>query len=193
MAISSLSTSSMVSGVKRRKIWDQSATTDGFFQIATTNLNTTASEIVFSSIPSTYTHLQIRLSGLTSFSDRTMFMQFNSDTGSNYSAHQLYGTGSIAVASSNVSTTAIIFTYSAQSTSGLYPFVSVIDILDYKDTNKFKTVTSIGGNDMNGATGYATFMSGNWRSTSAISSIKIYPNTNSFNQYSSFALYGIKG
>ena len=66
MAISSLSTSSMVSGVKRRKIWDQLATTDGFFQIATTTLNVATSTVTFSSIPGTYTHLQLRASYQTS-------------------------------------------------------------------------------------------------------------------------------
>ena len=68
----------------------------------------------------------------------------------------------------------------------------IIDILDYKDTNKYKTLRGLGGNDANGS-GYVSFNSGSWRSTSAITSIKLYPDTGSFNTYSHFALYGIKG
>jgi hypothetical protein len=41
--------------------------------------------------------------------------------------------------------------------------------------------------------GEAFFMSSLWMSTSAITSIKLYPNTGNWAQYSHFALYGIKG
>jgi hypothetical protein len=49
-------------------------------------------------------------------------------------------------------------------------------------------------NNNGGTNEYIRFMSGLWMSTSAISSITLYPQpTGSLAQYSSFALYGIKG
>ena len=195
MAISNLSTSSMVSGVKRRKIWDQSATTDGFFQIATTTLNVAASSITFSSIPQTYTHLQVR--GIARAADATtdynIHAQFNTDTANNYSYHYLYGTGTAADTGASASTpeTLVGRITGASSSANIFG-ITVIDILDYVNTNKFKTVRTLTGHDQNGS-GSVWLMSSNWRSTSAINSIKLYTAYGNFAANSSFALYGIKG
>jgi len=70
--------------------------------------------------------------------------------------------------------------------------VTVTDILDYKDTNKYTTIRVLTGYDTNGA-GDVLLYSGNWRSTSAVTSIVLFPASGNFNQYSQFALYGIKG
>ena len=55
--------------------------------------------ITFSSIPPTYTHLQIRWlarenTGAQADPSQNIRIRFNSDTGSNYSIHRLYGLGS---------------------------------------------------------------------------------------------------
>ena len=55
------------------------------------------SSISFSSIPSTYKHLQIRFIGTCTVSgeySQAVYMRVNSDTGSNYSRHSLGGNGS---------------------------------------------------------------------------------------------------
>jgi hypothetical protein len=145
-----------------------------------------AANIEFTSIPSGYQHLQIRGTGLIT-SAAGFTVQFNSDTGSNYSWHQLYGEGSIAQANAGASQTFMYTAYGAGSTTA--PNAFVMDILDYKNTSKFKTLRSLSGNDLNGS-GYIQLWSGNWRSTSAVTSIKI---TSSFNQYTKFGLFGIKG
>ena len=145
-----------------------------------------AANIEFTSIPSTYTHLQIRGIGLIT-SAGGFTVQFNSDTGSNYSWHQLYGEGSIAQSNSGATQTFMYMAYGGGSATA--PNALVTDILDYANTNKYKTLRSLSGNDLNGSGGIQ-FWSGNWRSTSAITSIKV---TASFNQYSQLALYGIKG
>jgi hypothetical protein len=193
MAITNLSTSSLVSGVKRRRVWDQLATTDGFFQIATTTLNTTASSITFSSIPQDYTHLQIR--GITRATGNTQVdMTINGDTGNNYAFHQLGGNGSAAYSDNSANRANIPAIIGAPSSGETTGFAGgFIDILDYKDTNKFKTVRSLAGWDGNGA-GIVQLTSGLWRSTSAISTITLTSRSPySFVQYVSFALYGIKG
>ena len=71
----------------------------------------------------------------------------------------------------------------------------ITDVLDYKSTNKAKTVRALGGQDRNGA-GEVFFSSALWNPSTpaAITSITLAPlNGTNFVQYSSFALYGIKG
>ena len=159
--------------------------------IATTTLSTTQAAITFSSIPNTYKHLQIRASVRDSTTGAAK-VTFNADTASNYSAHALYGDGSSALATNQLTTYIPIqrngFMAIATSTfSGI-----VFDILDYANTNKYKTTRSLAGWDANG-TGFINFESGSWRnSVDSISSITITSNGTAFQQYSSFALYGIK-
>ena len=145
-----------------------------------------AANVEFTSIPATYTHLQIRGIGLITSGDG-FTVQFNSDTGSNYSWHQLWGNGDVANSNSGATQTFMYMAYGGGSSTAPNAFVT--DILDYKNTNKYKTIRSLSGNDLN-TSGNVQFWSGNWRSTSAITSLKV---TAPFNQYSQLALYGIKG
>lgn len=162
-----------------------------------------ASNIEFTSIPSTYTHLQVRAISRytgTQNSGAPIYMQFNSDTGSNYSLHRLLGyanlseSGVAAGAGASQSYMQLGYTTGGSGTANMFS-AQVTDILDYANTNKFKTIRTLNGYDTNTDTGYRSvgIYSGNWRSTSAITSIKIFPDTDSWAQYSSFALYGIKG
>jgi len=154
-----------------------------------------ASSVEFTSIPGTYTHLQIRAickNNSTSTGDDSIAIQFNSDTGSNYSGHALYGSGSAvsAFGSANmVNGYAGLCNRSNASFASMFT-TNVIDILDYANTNKYKTVRSLGGADQNGSGGII-FNSGNWRSTSAVTSIKLFISGQNFVQYSHFALYGV--
>jgi hypothetical protein len=155
-----------------------------------------SSTITFSSIPATYTHLQLRGIARTDRSDGNqdaLKIRFNSDTGNNYVNHYLLGNGSSASASgatgiSGVFADGITNTNSAANCFGAF----VIDILDYANTNKYKTNRALSGREDN-TVGAVWFESGLWVNTNAISSITIIPNTGpNFVQYSHFALYGIK-
>lgn len=147
--------------------------------------------VTFSSIPSTYSHLQIRMLTQLSGGNGEIDLQFNSDTGSNYSYHRIYGNGSSAVAEAGVSTTQATVGYYSSATSVFNG--AVVDILDYANTNKYKTIRSLNGMDTNGG-GLVLFDSSSWRSTSAISSITVFSKDGSrpLAQYSSFALFGVK-
>ena len=166
------------------------ASTSAYESIATATVGSGgSSSISFSSIPSTYTHLQIRLMTLTSGVNTDIVMRFNGDTGNNYSQHYLYGGGagsggSGGSGSANYAIPGILGGTSAPSSG-------VCDILDYKNTSKYKTVRAISGDDQNGS-GYLFFYSSAWLNTSAISSITITPGAGVFNQYCHFALYGVK-
>jgi hypothetical protein len=157
----------------------------------------------FTSIPATYTHLQIRILSRTtqnSVNGESILLRFNGDTGSNYSDHVLrtyFGVGSGLDASGNANQSFINIGASVSNSlmSDLYA-ATIIDILDYGNTNKYKTTRNINGYDFNGSTtgySYLQFISGNWRNTNAISTIRLTPDVSNFSQYSSIALYGIKG
>jgi hypothetical protein len=167
-----------------------------YFQIATTTVGSGGTAtITFSSIPATYTHLQIRGICKTDRADDNdlVKMRFNSDTGSNYSQHYLLGSGSAASTGGSASASSIMTISGAGNNVANAFGVGVIDILDYKDTNKYKSVRTLGGYETN-STGFVSLYTGAWFSTSAITSIQLSPNIGSnFNQYSQFALYGIKG
>jgi hypothetical protein len=175
---------------------NQSAGATSFESIATVTVGSGgASNVEFTSIPGTYTHLQIRVTSLsdvdTSAGGANIHLQCNSDTGSNYAWHELYGTGASASAGAGTSQTYIKTGYTADNDT-YYTGASVIDILDYANTNKYKTVRALAGSDINGSGGYILFRSGVWMNTNAITSIKLTNQSGNLKQYSSFALYGIK-
>jgi hypothetical protein len=174
------------------------AVTNSYESIATVLVGSGgASDITFSSIPSTFKHLQIRAIGRLSDAGtaQDMRMQFNADTGSNYvRVHYVYGDGSGAFAGSGTTNSYISLYRIAANTSASGVFgTMVLDLLDYQNTNKYKTTRALAGYDRNGA-GEIFLQSGLYMSTNAVSSIKLYSESASnFLQYSQFALYGIKG
>ena len=167
------------------------APSGAYDSIATTTLTTNTASITFSSIPATYTHLQIRLTNLATVADNIL-VQYNSDTASNYGFHWLYGNGSSASAYASSSASNMALGYTA-STTASYTGAAIIDILDYANTSKNTTARSLNGSDDNSTGGYILFSSGLWRNTAAITSVLIYPQSGNFKQYTSAALYGIKG
>jgi hypothetical protein len=148
----------------------------------------------FTSIPATYTHLQIRGIGRCNQAGSgvtTTTYRFNSDTGSNYAYHNLTGNGTAASAGAAATQTNIVLTDFPQNTATSNAFgVTVMDILDYANTNKYKTIRALNGADLNGS-GQISLTSGLWMDTSAITSITINPASSAV-QYTNFALYGIK-
>lgn len=166
-----------------------------FESISTTTVGAGGtSSVTFSSIPATYTHLQIRIilrSTSSGSGSEGGYLNFNSDTGSNYTYHRVYGDGASASSGGAASqTNAFVFDYARSGADGSGFMVAVIDILDYDDGNKYKTVRSLTGRDANGS-GRVGLYSSVWRSASAITSITLAPEANNFAQYSSFALYGV--
>jgi len=155
--------------------------------------------VEFTGIPGTFKHLQIRTlarntANSSGGSEENLRIRLNGDTASNYSTHWLVGDGSTLISGSELTT-------SMSQSYGIIPMsnaaasifgVAVIDILDYQNTNKFKTLRALCGADKNGS-GYSNFASSNWRNTNAITSILLFPEAGNFAQYSHFALYGIKG
>jgi hypothetical protein len=157
-----------------------------------------SASISFTSIPSTFKHLQIRAIARSNFSSGTagdfLGVRLNSDTGNNYANHNLYGDGSTVAAFATTSQPEMYGQRVSGSDSASSIFGTfVIDLLDYANTNKNSVIRNLGGFDSNGF-GRIYFNSGLWLNTAAVTSITIFPGSgSSIDQYSSFALYGIKG
>ena len=198
MSISSVKTGAVgVSLLAGNTFYDPAAT----FLITRQTLSTTASSVTFSSIPSTYKHLQIRSLSRNenaSIGNANLLVRFNSDSGANYTRHYLRGNGSAATTTGSSSQTSVIVQDGdlAYNTSSLFRAVSIIDIHDYASTTKYKTVRSFAGQDVNsGTAGVAVALSSAlWLDTTAITSITITSSTGSnLSAGSTFALYGMVG
>jgi len=184
-------------GITASGITGSTISTSSYESIATVTVGSGGTGTVsFTSIPSTYTHLQIRgiTRGTRSNINTNVYFGFNSDTTTgNYYGHGLSGDGSSAGALAKIGTSTNALIVSIAATGAANTFGGfVIDILDYANTNKYKTTRSLNGYEDNSA-GAMFLQSGLWMSTSAITSIQITDPLGNFAQYSSFALYGIKG
>jgi hypothetical protein len=167
-----------------------------FELIETINGTGSSSSITFSSIPSTYKHLRVRFAAvMTSANQNTLRMRFNGDTGSNYSYHGMIGYSSSPYAAPTGTSTAFMNISPGYVGLQNYPYVGIIDVLNYIDTNTYKTAKTLSGTMMLNNNSYELqLMSGNWRSTSAVTSLTLLDSggTN-FSTATRFSLYGIKG
>jgi hypothetical protein len=154
--------------------------------IATTTLGSAAASITFSSIASSWTDLRLVLVGGVSVSGAYNYLQFNSDTASNYSTTRLDGDGSSPASARTTSATFARLATSLDTNPNLFE----IDVFSYAgSTNKtFLCGTSA---DQNGS-GRVTRTVGLWRSTSAITSVAITMSSGNFNTGTTATLYGIK-
>jgi hypothetical protein len=165
--------------------------------IATQNVTTSVSSVTLNSIPGTYRHLQIRATVRTDRSgspDDLMVLQMNGDTTGSYYNHSLISNGSTV--SSNQSGTVNYIRNFRVAGAGFTAsgFAAVIlDIPDYANANKYKTVkhqTGLAGNDLQ-----AGIHSGLWVKTAAITSLTFsMPITAAnFVNGTRFSIFGIKG
>lgn len=154
-----------------------------------------AASINFVGIPTGYKHLQIRMMarcGSTASGGNYINMRFNADSGSNYTYHALQGDGSSATATGLASQNAIYLQRIANNNDASnIQGVLVTDILDYQNTNKYKTIRNLGAYDANGS-GRIYFSSSVWMNSGTVTSFELTPEASTFNQYSQFALYGVK-
>jgi len=206
MAVYKFSTNSLKTPLKYSSLlagnsvfvpWEPSGAYDS---IATATVsNGTTQTITFSSIPATYTHLQLRYIIRTDRNDDyadAIGMRFNSDTGSNYHRHRFEteNTGAPGYGYSNATDAQYHFMgATALCTSGVFAS-GVVDIIDYANTSKYKTTKSVNGVVNSGTQNWMGFQGSLWASTSAINTIALKVNYGTYYATgSTVALYGIKG
>lgn len=173
------------------------AATGSFESIASATGTGSSGTITFSSIPSTYAALQIRMNARTDVASTaaTVLLYANGDTGANYIRHNLTGNGTTVTAGASAAPASSVFTI-LRATGSTAPAnttgTGILDIHDYASTTKNKVFRCITGTEDN-TVGQIILYSGAWLSTSAINSISLYLSSGNFTTQSTFALYGIKG
>jgi hypothetical protein len=152
--------------------------------IATTTLGSAAASYTFSSIPSTYTDLVLIYSGLETGAGYSVTLQFNGDTGTNYSETTLYGTGSSAV-SGRYSNSSLIYVdrYGSNTQS-----TGIVNIMNYANTSTYKTALIRFSNASYEVASYV----GLWRSTAAINQIVVGGGGTTLAAGTMLTLYGIQ-
>lgn len=160
--------------------------------IATTTVTSvTVADVTFSSISGSFTDL-ILVSNYASAGNAALVCQVNADTATNYSRTTLFGSGS-AVSSGRVSNDSFMNIGGAGAGSTIGETISIAHFMNYSNTTTNKTVLSRGGRASASPSFPGTGAEVNlWRSTAAITSIKIYMASGSISQNSIFTLYGIK-
>jgi hypothetical protein len=122
-------------------------------------------------------------------------MRFNGDSGSNYSYANMTGNGSLGQMFRSGSTTDIQYNgWGFASGSSTIPCITRMNVFNYASTSTYK-YTLMTAADANSAGNYDTeFFTGTWRNTAAVNSVTITaPASSLWLEFSSFALYGIKG
>jgi hypothetical protein len=157
--------------------------------IATTTLGSAAASYTFSSISGSYTDLILVASVQTPSNDNTdICIQFNSDTGNNYSRTYLLGDGTSAISGNTANSGRVAAASISGNSVNSGVFTPVIfNIQNYGNSTTYKTVLARTAN----AKGYEGATVGIWRSTAAITSLTIFPAAGTINTGSTFTVYGI--
>ena len=162
-------------------------------KIATTTLGSDTVNIDFTSISGSYTDL-VLITNHFMTAQSTVGMRFNSDTGSNYSSTNLRGTGAGASSGRQTSSTAIDNSLDdLVRNPNVANAITIWNIQNYSNSTTYKTVLYRHNNATADAPGASAGV-GLWRSTSAITSIRLLATSSaqSFKSGSTFTLYGIK-
>jgi hypothetical protein len=163
-----------------------------YVKIASYAATGSVANIEFTSIPATYTDLVVKISGrYDQSSDNAVYLRFNGNTGANYSYRYLFGSGSAANSASGSADTlanagiAVASSYTASTFSN-----SEIYIPNYAGSTA-KSFSADNVQENNATTAFSTLVAGLWNQTAAITTIRLFPASGNFVQYSTATLYGI--
>lgn len=167
----------------------------GMVQIAAQTLASPSATVTFSAIPQSFTHLAIYITARCSASQASadFYLQFNGDTGANYSRQYLVATGSTTAQGQNTSQAqAAVGNTTCATALANAPSSQKITVFNYSGT----TFNKWGSTEYSGMEGTAitSIETGKhafyWASTTAINSITVGTFGTSFVAGSTFTLYG---
>lgn len=157
--------------------------------IATTTLGSAAATVEFTSISGSFTDLVLIANIINTTNGTNTSIQFNSDTGTNYSTTTLYtnvATGATPESTRTTNAASILLDRQGDYTTS--PGSGYAHIMNYSNSTTYKTVLNRFGQPNSSVEAKV----GLWRSTSAITSIKLIKSSSTFAAGSSFTLYAIK-
>ena len=158
--------------------------------IATRTISTATASVTFSNISQAYTDLVLIVAGATGGAN--FYMKPNADSNSRYSVTYLEGDGSTA-SSGRFDTSVLggngmlVIRGALLSSTNTNIATCIINIMNYSNTNTFKTVISRGGTATN-ATGALVNL---YQSTSAITQLECYPFASNWQTGTTLTRYGI--
>ena len=163
--------------------------------ISTTLITSAVASVTFSSLnAATYKHLQLRITDRSSASvNSQLYLRFNGDTGANYSEHLLAGGGSGTpgvYGGGGVNFAPMGSGVESGNTANVFSG-RIIDILDFANTNKNKTVREFQG--FAGSAVKVGYYSSAWFSTAAVTSLVVGMNGGNITADSRISIYGLKG
>lgn len=155
-----------------------------------------AFSIDFTSIPSTYTDLCIKVSSRRSdTSEGYLSLRFNGSSGTNYNNRAIRGTGTSVATSTDSSISFLDFWVINGTGYTANTFASTDIYIPQYAGSLSKSVIAENVTENNSATTYMQMTSGWWNQTTAINQITLYasgaPN-GVFSERSTATLYGIK-
>lgn len=150
-----------------------------------------AASFDFSSIPSTFTDLCVKISARTDNGDGAVVVWFNNDTtASNYRRIRLIGEGSgLSPSSSGASDSKWFFVDDSGRTASTFGNTDLY-IVNYAGSSQ-KSVIVDSVTENNAAYAITGFFAGLWTNTAAINRVTLAAQTGNFVQYSTAYLYGI--
>jgi hypothetical protein len=168
--------------------------------LATATVSSATTSVVFAGIPSGYKHLQVRgliRSDKSADTNADLYLYLNGDTAtSSYTRHYLRGNGTAA---SSLGFAASAFPVAGEAPAASSPTnafgATIIDILDYASTSKFKNVRTLHGDEQSSGTtqNNVYLTSSSWLNTNSVTTLTfaLQASTN-FVVNSTFALYGVR-
>jgi len=157
--------------------------TNTYVALDTQTLTSTAASVTFSTISGSYTDLVLVINAASS-SAASCRLRFNGDTATNYSDTRLYGNGTSATSDRLTSRDHINCGDFSTTTIASN---QIISIQNYSNATTYKTVLT----RSNIPASYVFANVSMWRSTSAITSIVVFPSAGNLVAGSTFTLYGI--
>lgn len=150
--------------------------------------------IALTNIPQNFTHLQLRIVHRATGAGNYGYTNIgaNNDTYStNYAQHAMGADGVSLTREGNFNIGGIAGLYCPAAGNLANTFAhTIVDILDYRDTTKWKTFRNFHGSDYNSTSvnGHVIMNSGLWRNTAAITTLNVF--NNNFEIGTTLDLYG---
>lgn len=161
-------------------------------------LASSATEVVFDSLPTGYQHLMVEVLARSNRSGAStaIRMQLNDDTGTNYSWARTgrHSAGTDVAGEGRNTAYAEAGAMAAADTDAGEAGAYTLTVKNYRNSSFYTYYDSMGNHGNAGATDDVEnrYIGGVWLNTAAVTKIRLYPSADDFVTGSMFRLYGVK-